>query len=164
MKWLAFALLGILVVLVIFLKVRCDSLLPHLTPPVERATVDLSKPIIEIPLKVTYTDKKGVKHSVSKPIEGTVKIVNDKLTIQEAGFCLIPKTGWNSTNRWYAGVRFFYWDSFGLEAMANDQRAFLGVDYRLPILNMITIAGGGQTSFQQFGLGVYCGTSISLAL
>jgi len=133
--------------------------------PVTKATTATDTDVTIRPGSVTYTpagSKKSV--TVKKPLEAVVKFSQGKLVIPDAGFCLIPKLGWNSTDKWYAGIRFFYINKFGLELMGNNQKAFLGADYRLPFIDQLTVGAGVDDSWFQPSFGIYVGLSDTLSL
>lgn len=99
---------------------------------------------------VTYTVN-GKKTKVYKPIESVPSIVNNKLTIPHFGLCLEPFIGYSLTSsdsfRPYLSFRVIYWNQAGLQLGLNDRRSFIGLDYRLPIVNLLTISAGESISY-----------------
>lgn len=162
------------------LKLKGCNILPDLKIlPTKITDTDTSKPVIESPNRVTYTPKatKDNPHptptTVPKPLEGKVKNVNGIITIQNAGFCLIPKLGAvfipaldrDKQFEGVGGVRFFFAGSFGSEVLTSDKRIFLGVDVRDPILNLLTTSVGATSDYGDlFKPTIYVGEAATLAI
>lgn len=162
--------------LIAFLKFRgcLPSInLPGLNPgPTVVKNTDTTKPITQTPTRIIYTPKPSKTNPnptsiiINKPVESTTTIKNGNITVQNSGFVIEPKLGYSLTLdgfRPYLSARIFFVRNYGIEIGANDQRAFLGVDYRLPILNMLFIAGGGSISYLG-QLSPYLAANVQLAL
>ncbi len=165
-KYIIGGLLLILAAFVLFNKFGCH--IPSIKPVVVKT--DTTKPIEVMPTKVKYTPKGGTKTVVvNKPLESRPSVLPDgTLKIPQAGFVLIPKAGavyvLNDKVNWAAGVRFAYWGSAGLEALGNTERGFLGVDYRIPVLNLITVSAGASSPWTEFKVAPYVSVTATLAL
>lgn len=166
-----FTLVVILLILVFVMssmKWTCGCK-PPLPPANITVEPDPTKPTVTKPTSYTYTPKptagnpKPTPVTVPKPVEGNVTVIGETVKVQQLGFCLIPKAGY-STEGLYGGARVFFWGKFGMELMANERCGFLGVDYRLPFLNQITVAAGGRAEYKvPVTFGPYAGASICLA-
>lgn len=173
-KLVAGALAVGLIVLVLALK--CNFFLPSLKigPTVVKA--DTSKPVRVNTTSATFTpkptkaDPNPTPVTVSKPIEGKAEYdpSTGKLKITNSGFCFELKAGLSLTEvdglRPYAGARVFFLKNFGLELMGNDQRAFVGADYRLPVLNLLTLSAGESFGFTDPTLQPYLGLSAQISI
>lgn len=135
---------------------------------------DTTKPIIQTSTHVTYTPKPSKQNPyptpviIPKPLEGTVTIADGKIVVQNSGLVIVPKIGLvyvvNKDFELVAGIRFLFAGDFGLEAMVNDQRLFLGIDARDPIFNLATTSLGVTTPYADFNApGIYLGEQLTLA-
>ncbi len=167
---LKYIICGVLILLagfVLFNKFGCHF--PSFKPVVVQT--DTTKPIEVSPTKIKYTPKDGTKPVIkSKPLESRPSIKPDgTLSIPQAGFVLIPKAGMvyvlHDKVNWAAGLRLAYWESAGLEALGNNERLFIGVDYRLPVLNLITVSAGASSLWTDITKpSPYIGATATLAL
>lgn len=100
------------------------------------------------PVTVTvYKNKVVVGDTVyTKPAEGSASISpNGELAITRLGFVLIPFAGVAYADRNIepiGGIRFFYFDRFGLAIAGNNERLLLGADMRLPYISNVGLSAG----------------------
>lgn len=139
--------------------------------PVNIVHSDPNAEIVVKPDTVEYKDVKTKKKvKVRKALEANVvKLPDGTLKISRLGFVLIPKAGivygLDFGINYAGGIRFVYFDNFGMEALVNDHRGFLGIDYRLPVLNLLTISGGASAPFTDPSkASLYLGSSATLSL
>lgn len=135
---------------------------------------DTNKTITISPNNVTYTPKADKQNPnptpiiISKPIEGKVSLKNGEINIQNSGFTIIPKLSevyvLGDGLQTAAGVRVFFAGSFGIETLIDLNRAFIGIDCRDPIFNLLTTSVGASPSWSNFAIQPYIGESITLAL
>jgi hypothetical protein len=134
----------------------------------------LSKPqeVITVPgsqAVTIYKDRVVLKDRIIyKPVEGGVAIGGDGLlVIQQKGFCFVPKVGFmlvpGESPRAYVGARLAFWHRMGIEAGANDKRALMGIDARIPWLQSLMISGGATSKWADLtGVGIYGAVGIAL--
>lgn len=144
-----------------------------LAPTVIKAT-DTNKTIIINPSSVIYTpkatkqDPNPIAVIVSKPIEAKVSIKSGEISVQNSGFVFIPKISevyvLGNKLQTALGARILFTGNFGLEALVNTDRCFIGIDYRDPILNLLTTSMGVSPGWTEFGIRPYIGESITLCL
>ena len=172
----------LIVAAIVFLKLKCPG-------PFQSVNVqtDSTQPVSVSPDRVTYTPKISKENphpkplSVWKPIESVPVIKNGETVIPFGGFCLIPKLGacyvLGNGLQGYGSIRFIYlavhdtihleksgWD-LGMEFGGNIHNAFLGVDVRDPIFNLLTTSVGAALPWgDPFKTSVYLGESASLSL
>lgn len=137
---------------------KCNPLnfLPNVHP-VTTAVVDFHQPVVVNPNNVIYTPPATTQNphptptKIPKPIEGSVTNINGVIKVQNIGFCFEPFIGYQYTlgadARPYLSARLIYDDNLGVQVGVNDERAFLGFDYRLPVLNLLTVAAGESMSY-----------------
>lgn len=100
------------------------------------------------PVTVTvYKNKVVVGTSTySKPVEGTASLSpTGELAITRLGLCLVPFAGVVYADKNIepvGGIRFFYFDRFGLAIAGNNERLLLGADMRLPYISNVGLSAG----------------------
>ncbi|MGI0059598.1 MAG: hypothetical protein ACREBJ_07500, partial [Nitrosotalea sp.] len=150
-------------------------LLPQLkVAPTIIKNPDTTKAIVTSPTIVSYTPKATKANPnptpvlIEKPIEGRVSVTNGVINIQNSGFCIIPKVSYcyalGDGFQIAGGARFFFAGDFGAEILTSDHRAFLGIDVRDPIFNLLTSSLGISPSWTNFVIAPYIAESITLTL
>lgn len=119
--------------------------------------------------KIVYVDTAGESHAQTMPPEGTATIGPNGLKVKRLGLCLIPFGGavWAGEKLMpYGGIRFAYWNRFGLQAGLNNDMVFAGGDMRLPYLRNIYVAVGATSDYDSVatkeGWGLYLGAGLYL--
>ena len=138
--------------------------------PKEIIKVEFKEKIKWMPGKIEYIDKEGTSHEQTFPPEGSAAITpNGVIAIKRRGLCLMPFGGcvWAEEKAMpYGGVRVAYWNRFGLEVGANNERLFAGADMRVPYFQNILLAVGGTSRYNDVMKkecwGLYGGVSVAL--
>lgn len=148
--------------------------LPNLQVAPTKITNANPNNIVVAPNSVTYTpavtkanpNPKPV--TVYKPIEAPILVNGDTIIIPHLGFCLEPFVGYSFTIqdqlRPYVAARLIYWNQAGLQLGLNDRRVFAGLDYRLPIADLMIFALGVSSPYGDISFQPYAGLDIQLSL
>jgi hypothetical protein len=160
--WAIFNGLCLILVTTLYLRHEC----PKFDFPIGPVTIYAG------PTGVDIHGPNGTTH-LPKPIGSTPTIGPDgKIHIPQWGFKLNPKAGVvlvpNEKPQLCLGLWLAYYKSFELEALGNKDRAFLGLAFRPPYPNLLTISVGGtnkwSTLFKTNEIIPYLGLSVLLHL
>ena len=169
-KWI----LGGLVLLFVVLHFRSCTWNPFFsgvtTVEAGPGAVEVTPNNVRVTPRPSKANPKPTPEDIWKPKEGTVTVDPNPdgtadVKIQRTGFCFEPKIGAAYDGDLYpvGGLRFFFHERFGLEALASERYAHLGVDFRVG--NLAISAGARQpyASITEFStIGAYGCLSVFL--